>query len=143
MGPLEIKLSEGFVDELIPLHGHMLESVGALQQLPHSTSPILSSLGLLHVDVFLEGGIEEGCLNVSLVDLHSTMSCHCQACAQSAEFDDMREGGRVVNSWARAETLSYQSGHEATDVALCVGFNFEDPLVTYGLHGQEPKLARR
>lgn len=106
-------------------------SIDALQQLHHSIRPsIFSSLGLLHVDVFLE----VGCFDFNQVDMHSTMSCQCQACAQSAEFDyERREGGRVVYSWALAEILSYQSGLELTDGAICVGLDFEDPLVACGV----------
>lgn len=77
MGSLEIQVSESFVDGLVSFLGRMRESIDALQQLHHYIRPIIRSIGLLHVDAFLEGGIADGCLNVNLTDVNFTdMSCH-------------------------------------------------------------------
>jgi hypothetical protein len=115
---------EPVAKEFIKLTGRLLQAVKAPTHVAHVGSAVLEPKWLSDVDIFLNGCVQEGRVDVQTAHLEIVRRCDTKEDAEAGESDDMREGLGAVDSLALATTFGDKPGLVPRDgplgVCLCL-----------------------
>ena len=82
---------------------------------------------LVHVDIFRQDAIEEGCQIVELMNCPLEMSCNGNEKLYCFPHDHWSESVEEVHTISLLETLSYHARFVSGRATIRAGLDFEDP----------------
>ncbi len=117
------------IDSLVPRVGCLFETVEAFQQAADVVGMVVGdkSFGLCNVDFFSEMCMEEGSINIHLVDFQVEGSSKGQQETQILEADDKGKDLIIVNAMNLREAFGYLVCFVVLDRSISSGLDLVEP----------------
>jgi hypothetical protein len=105
-------------------------------------------LGLIHVNFFIQTGIQEGAVNISLLTVEVELGHKGEDDTEGGELDGGGEGLIEVETMDMREALTAETRFVASNVSIRLSFGLDNPFAFDGFPScwqadKLPSLARK